>query len=206
VLAYVDESGDMGMKLNKNSSPLFVVTASIFFDREEASRCYSAIESLREELGIKTEFHFTSCQDSHRHRFLDTINSFSFQYLSVVFDKRKLQAQDGKLNKPLLQYPVYSLFSLVADRLENATVVIDKTGSSAFRKLLSKDLRRDINSKNDHTVIQKVKSMTSHSHNLLQLADMVCGSVARSYRDDRPNPESYRDKIRSHEISVTVWP
>jgi len=57
MLAYVDESGDMGMKIDKNSSPLFVVTAVLFYDRGEADRCYRAIESLRDELSIRNEFH-----------------------------------------------------------------------------------------------------------------------------------------------------
>ena len=41
MLVFVDESGDPGMKLGAGSSDLFVLTAVLFQDRDEALRCDS---------------------------------------------------------------------------------------------------------------------------------------------------------------------
>ncbi len=38
MLVFIDESGDIALKVNQNSSPFFVVSLVIFEDHEEANR------------------------------------------------------------------------------------------------------------------------------------------------------------------------
>jgi hypothetical protein len=64
--------------------------------------------------------------------------------------------------------------------------------------------KRKINT--DHEIIRKVKSESSHSSNLLQLADMVCGAVARSFRPDKKNGDQFKKIIGHRELYVQVWP
>ena len=54
--------------------------------------------------------------------------------------------------------------------------------------------------------IKRIKAEWSHNNNLVQLADMVCGAVARSYRKDKGDRFVYRDIIRAHETKVQFWP
>lgn len=63
-----------------------------------------------------------------------------------------------------------------------------------------------MNEKDGPTLIKKVRTEPSHSNNLLQLADMVCGAVARSFRPDKPDRHVYRKLIRHRELGVQVWP
>jgi len=72
MLVFVDESGDPGMKLDKGSSALFIVTAVLFEDRDEALACDQKIDHIRKELGLteKTEFHFNQSRKSVREYFL----------------------------------------------------------------------------------------------------------------------------------------
>jgi hypothetical protein len=90
--------------------------------------------------------------------------------------------------------------------LDNATVVIDGSGSREFRRELGTYLRKRINDqKGDSRFIGKIKLQDSHSNNLLQLADMVCGAVARSY-NQKEDAETYRRLIAHREIYVQFWP
>jgi hypothetical protein len=94
MLVFVDESGDAGMKLGAGSSNVFVVTAVIFEDHDEANACDLRIDLMREELRLSPhfEFHFNKCSRAFRNQFLEKVAPFNFFYLAVVVDKPKLQS------------------------------------------------------------------------------------------------------------------
>ena len=54
-------------------------------------------------------------------------------------------------------------------------------------------------------LIRKVQMEDSSKNSLIQLADMACGAVARSF-SDRKDAQSYRHIIRRKEAYVQVWP
>jgi Protein of unknown function (DUF3800) len=51
--------------------------------------------------------------------------------------------------------------------------------------------------------IRRLFLKTSHSNNLLQLADMTCGAVMRSYNS---SDSSFRDLVKKREKFVQLWP
>ena len=51
--------------------------------------------------------------------------------------------------------------------------------------------------------IKKVAMEASHSNNLVQLADMICGAVNRSFTS---GDDAYRTIIKRHEKFVQRWP
>ncbi|WP_425395721.1 DUF3800 domain-containing protein [Aeoliella sp.] len=53
--AYVDESGCLGMKLGRGSSPFFTVCAVIFADRSQTTLCHSKIEELKSTLRVRKD-------------------------------------------------------------------------------------------------------------------------------------------------------
>ena len=52
MLTFVDEAGDPGRKTDSGSTRFFAVTAVLFQDKDEANRCDSAIDSLRDRLRV----------------------------------------------------------------------------------------------------------------------------------------------------------
>jgi hypothetical protein len=50
-----------------------------------------------------------------------------------------------------------------------------------------------------------VKIQDSLSNNLIQMADMVSGAIARSFTD-KPDAAEYRRLIKALEIYVQLWP
>jgi len=61
MLVFVDESGDVGIKVASGSSRYFTVTLLVFEDHEEALAADDRIDLLKCELGLPDdfEFHFT---------------------------------------------------------------------------------------------------------------------------------------------------
>ena len=185
MLAFVDESGDAGMQKKYGSSEFFVYCAVLFFDNADAEACDKRIGELRQEcFGNKnSEFKFNKCCcRAHRLRFLGEIARYDFLYLAFVLNKAKLYGPGFRFKEPFYKYTCKLLFENAKPYLRNASVIIDGSGDRVFRKQFQKYLKEKINTNRE--TISKVKIEKSHRNNLLQLADMVVGSVARYYRKD----------------------
>ncbi|HEY5298533.1 MAG TPA: DUF3800 domain-containing protein [Verrucomicrobiae bacterium] len=123
-----------------------------------------------------------------------------------MINKRKLTSEGFKFKESFYKYACGLVFENAKPYLNDATVVIDGSGSREFRRQLGSYLRRRTNdTKSNARVIGKIKIQDSKRNNLLQLADMICGAVARSYtrKDDA---QTYRRLIAHREIYVQLWP
>ncbi len=205
MLVLIDESGDCGLKFDKGSSPLFVCVAVVFSDAFSADSCDRAITCLRHSLNKPSgfEFHFSQCSDKMRMAFLETVSSENFRYAAFVVDKRKLYGDRFKEPKAVYKFSVGIVCEHVRPLLANSKIIIDKNGDRAFRADLEKSLRKQMTASDGTCLIKRVTMERSHSNNLVQLADMICGAVMRScaVRDNR-----FRDAVKSREKFVQTWP
>jgi hypothetical protein len=206
MLVFVDESGDCGIKGKKGSSALFVIAAVMFEENESAEACDRKISEIRRDCfnGRTQEFHFNKCCDKYRERFLSGIANHDFFYMAFVLDKSKLYGPGFSYKEPFYKFTAKLLFENAKPYLRDAAVLIDRSGNREFRQQLESYLKRKINT--DREIIRKVKTEPSHSNNLLQLADMICGAVARSFRDDKTDPNTFRRLVAHRELDVQVWP
>jgi len=207
MLVFVDESGDPGLETERGASELFHVVTVIFADPDEALACEKRIDQLRSELGLKPEFefHFNKLSGKLRKRFLQTVAPYNWFYLVVTINKKKLWGGGFQFAKSFYKYAVKLVFLNASRFLENATVVIDGRDSRHFRKQLAAYLRQQINVP-EATRITKVKVQRSCANTLLQLADMVVGAVARSFRKDKKDRLAYKRVISHRELHSQVWP
>lgn len=209
MLVFVDESGDPGMKnIGNGASRCFSVTLVVFEDNDEALAAEQRIESLKRELGFQShfEFHFNKLRADYRRAFFQAVAPYGFFYFSIVINKEKLTGPGFKFADPFYKYTCSLVFENAKPYLTNATVIIDGSGSRQFKQQLSNYLRKRVNDPADgKQIIKKVKVQDSRNNNLLQLADMICGAVARCY-SKKQNAEEYRQLISHREIYVQFWP
>jgi hypothetical protein len=208
MLVFLDESGDPGMKLAGGSSDLFIVTLVVFNDNEEAQATDDRIRLLRRELGLNEtfEFKFNKMNRVFRTAFLEAVGGFNFFYFGIVLNKAQLHGPGFFFKESFYKYSCSLVFENAKPHLSEATVVIDGCGNREFRQQLSTYLRRRINDKSSRVRhIRKLKVQDSHRNNLLQLADVVCGAVARS-QSNKTDAKIYRQLISHREIYVQVWP
>jgi len=88
--------------------------------------------------------------------------------------------------------------------LYNSIVVIDGTGSRKFKRALQTYLKKCTNDRGTQH-IKQVRMQQSRNNNLLQLADMICGAVRRSYGNKR-DAQIYRQLIVGREMGLQIWP
>ena len=209
MLVFIDEAGDTGLKLDKGSSKFFVISLILFEDHEEALACDQRIQLLKKELKYPEnfEFHFSFNSKRIRLKFLEAIQPYQFIYFSVVIDKspEKLWGPGFTTKESFYKYACQMVFTNARPHLDNAIVVLDKSGSPDFRKKLAKYLREKIGKREDKKIIKKLKQQRSSSNNLLQLADYISGIINRKVQNKK-NWEEYYKFIASKEIWVQIWP
>ena len=208
MLVFVDESGDPGMDLSKGASAYFVVTAVLFEDHDEAKACDQKIDHIRKELGLCewAEFHFNKSRRAVREHFLQQVAAYEFFYFAVILNKRRLYGPGFQYKASFYKYTVNLVFQSAKPHLREAIVVLDRSGGLEFRRQLARYLKKRMSQKDGPSLIKRVKTERSHTNNLIQLADMVCGAVARSYRTDKADRAVYRRIVRHRELKVQVWP
>lgn len=206
MLVFFDESGDSGMKGKAGSSPYFIVTAALFEDNDEAGKCEQAIVALRQRLRLheRFEFHFNSCSDDRRKAFLNQVANGGFFYHSVVLNKTKLWGKGFQEKNSFYKYATGLVFENAKKELVNAKVIIDRCGNREFRDQLARYLKKRMNAQAN--LIRKVSMESSHSNSLLQLADMVCGAVARSFNVAKEDRFVFRRIVKHRELRVQIWP
>lgn len=207
MLIFIDESGDPGLNIEAGSSKNFIVALVAFEDHNEALAADDRISLLRKEQGFPAsfEFHFNKMKPAYRRMFLEAIASYDFFYCAVVMDKSKLTERHVQFKESIHKYACGLLLEDVKARLNNAIVVVDGSESKRFRHELKSYLIRRLKHDSGKCFIKNVRVHDSTTNNLLQLADMVVGSVARSYSGKKDSRE-YRSLIAHREMNVEVWP
>jgi len=206
MLAFIDESGDPGLKIGGGSSRYFTIALVVFEDKNEALDCDQRIYLLKKEIGWnkKDEFHFKRNSDKIRRVFLKSVSPYNFFYYGIVINKdpKKLWGEGFKNKESFYKYACGLVFENAKEKLNKATVIIDKSGNLDFRHHLARYLRRKMNS----GIIKKVKMQRSDGNNLLQLADYIAGVINRSIQNKKKWVDDYRKIIAHREIYVQVWP
>jgi hypothetical protein len=207
MLVFIDESGDTGMKLDKGSSRYFIITVLFFEDDDEALKCDKEINEIRTKLGLKKdfEFHFSEASNKIREFFLESVVKFSYFHITMVINKEALYGDGFKFKETFYKYVCGLVLENSKSILDNAKIVLDGSGSKNFRIQLASYLKKKVNTK-DSKKIKDVKIQDSKKNNLIQLADMVCGAVARSFTSNAKDKNFYRKKIITKEFDVKVWP
>jgi len=85
--------------------------------------------------------------------------------------------------------------------IKNAKVRLDGSGVKVFRQQLSTYLRRSLNSKSSH-IMQNLRFRDSKQDVLIQLADMIAGSVRRYYDKSTHDWNVYRKLLKAKEKDV----
>lgn len=206
MLVFIDESGDPGFRFSHGSSRFFTIAMVVFDDHEEAVACDRRIELLHRELQWQDEFHFKRNPDHVRDGFVKAVARYNFFYYGVVIDKERQ-------HRPTEQFPTSAsfhryvcglVFECAKEKLSQATIIIDESGSTEFGRTLAQYLRRRMNT-GGIIRIGKVKTQRSHGNNLLQLADYIAGILNRSVHGKK-HGNAYRSLLSHREMMVRVWP
>lgn len=208
MLVFIDESGDPGFDIERGASELFVVAAVMFQNDDDAERCSSRIDLVRGELGLPEHVEFRFVKSSHtvRLRFLEQVAGHNFFYLGIVIDKRKLTRRQFPSSSAFYEYIVGLSLEFLRPHLQGAAVDVDRGGSADFGKRLCRQISKNLKGQDGKPLLKRIRTVASKGSNLMQLADMVCGAIARSFRGRKADDVVYHKIIQHREIGVHERP
>lgn len=85
--------------------------------------------------------------------------------------------------------------------LQKASIKIDGSGNKEFKKALTSYLRKYIG----ENKIKKFKFIDSKRDNLIQLADMVIGAIARSTNETRKDSKRWLKILQQKRKIKNIW-
>ena len=198
MLVFIDDSGDPGFKLSKGSTTHFIISMVIFDDELEAEKTAVAIKELKRKIGLgeQSEFRFFKTRKDFRIKFLKTVSKFDFRIRCLVVDKSIIHSNELKNNKnSFYAYFIKEVLRHSNNTILNAKVRMDGSGDRIFRRNFFTYLRRELNSKNKK-IMSNCKMVDSKGNVLVQLADMVAGSINRAQNKKKQDRDIYRNIIK----------
>jgi len=181
-LVFVDDSGDPGF--GNKSSKVFIIALIIFDDHLVAEETGLAIKKLRRELRFPDtiEFKFHKSRQEIKQRFLETAVKYSFRIRGIVVEKEKVRKQfKGTDKETFFNHIVMTVFKEAHGTVKNAKLRFDKRGERRIRNELRAYLSRELDNKVKN-IFSDLKFVDSKTDNLVQLADMVAGTIGTYYK------------------------
>lgn len=199
MLVFIDDSGDPGFKIDKGSTTHFVISLIVFEDTLEAERAALAIKELKRKIGFPDsfEFKFNKARKKIRKDFLTTVNPFEFTIRCLVLEKERIYSEELRSNKNSFYSYAIKTALKHAPAIQEASVKIDGSGDRTFRKSFTTYLRKQLNSR-EKKKITTCKLVDSRSNVLIQMADMIAGSVRRFYDTSKADRKEYKQIIAKH--------
>ncbi len=205
-LVYLDESGDAGFKVDSGSSPALALAAVIIDSAADAEATAAAIHAYRESLGKgrSFQFHFSNLRREWRLGLLAAMRDCPFRVRAIVMPKAHIWdgTQLKRSGEYFYNFTMKMLLTHSFGDIQDAKLFVDgEAGRQSLRRMVSY-LRRECNTP-DCRVFRDIRFVPkNHNNVLLQLADMVTGSIARTYREDKKDRWDYRKLIAA---KLNVW-
>lgn len=203
MLVFIDDSGDPGFRLEKGSSSHFVIAMVIFEDPLEAEKTSVAIKELRRKLKVADlfEFKFNKTNRKFRNAFIDTVKGFKFKIIAIVVNKKIIHSQRLRSYKEDFYNHIIMQILKHSKNIKNAKLRFDKRGERALRNELRVYLSRELDNKNKK-IFSDLKFVDSRQNTLIQLADMVAGSIFASYTE---KDKSYLTELKQARKVENIW-
>jgi hypothetical protein len=201
MLVFIDESGDPGFK-KTGSSPVFAVAMVMFANAEDAALAQDRIRALAERLKVKPEFKFSKCKDEYRTVFFDDVAACRFRVRAVVVRKERIHSPNlREVKESFYKFFIRMMMKHDGKTLVNAKIVIDGSGDREFKKQFRAYLRKHF----DAASVRAVDLKDSRDDELIQLADMAVGAIARAYKHGEGISGRWLEQLRASGHIDNIW-
>lgn len=200
-LVFIDDSGDPGFKQGISSSN-FVLAAALFIDPKTATLVNEAISTYRRSLGWRDdyEFKFAKIRKDIIIQLLETVAQYDFQIYAIYINK----ADYPNLFKffidseKLYNWATKELLAIMP--LDEARVKIDGKYGKQHKLHVKTYIRHELNKEKRRVANFDVQD--SKKDNLIQLADLIAGSINRSFHTEKTDAKDYIYVIRKKLIRL----
>jgi hypothetical protein len=206
MLVFIDDSGDPSFSIEEGSSKAFVIACVIFDDTLEAEKTSVALKELRRSLGFpdSMEFKFNKSSKKIREAFLQATIPFSYRIRSIVMRKEVIRSQELRSSQEsFYSFTIKEVLKHSRDSIHNARIRLDGHGNRIFRQKMQNYLRREVNA--SHKIIEHFKFVDSSTNMLIQMADMIAGTMRRKAESEKTDANFYFDILNKSDKIEDYW-
>lgn len=199
-LVFIDDSGDPGFKGSASSSN-FVMSAALFMEPKVATLVNNTIAEYRRHLGWRDdyEFKFSKIRKDIIIDLLQTVAKYDFQIYAVYVDKSNFQNVAQIIdNKKLYNWATKELLAIMP--LSGAKIKIDGKYNKEYKLRIKSYMRRELNL--DTYKIAQFSVQDSKRDNLIQLADLIAGSINRYLQPQKTDSRDYISIIKNKIVKL----
>ena len=208
--AFIDECGNFGTDPNiKGNSSHFIITA-IVIDSLDYDYMNKRVEEIRKKFFQSGEMKSSKVSKDHPRRFniIHSLMELDFKIVSVIINKKLLHYNESGLRFKKVYYKF--LNNVIHSELKllypNIKIIADEHGSDDFMK----EFTNYVKSKGQLSIFDnfEFEFRTSKDEILIQVADLICGTLALGFEEEKKCSEykSFR-KILDEKIVVSrIWP
>lgn len=207
---FVDEYGDAHLATEKEGATAYfivtaiIVTANLADVRERAEEIRRVFFQTSEMKSSKV-----GENDARRLLVLRRICELPIKTYTVAVDKREISKTSGLAYKPaFFKYVNRKLYSRIYDVYEHVRLVADEHGSEAFMRGFEKYIDTHVGLRQDLFLERTFRFSRSEDSALLQVADMVSGSLARSIDPKKKGASAAEilSLLAPLSVGVEFWP
>lgn len=194
-LVFIDDSGDPGFKLGKGSSSHFVIACVIFDDPLDAEETALVIKKYRRSLGWADyrEFKFNKTSKKYIRELLAAVSRCNFRIRAICINKSLIYSSELKGKQDSFYNYAIKLVLEKSGSLDKADVRLDGHAGREYKRMAITYLRREVNTNSNK--VSKVRFVDSGTNVLIQLADLVAGSILRSTQAGKTDHAEYMKLI-----------
>lgn len=207
--AFVDESGDASLQVDKDGVSTHFVVSAVLVRGDSLERARQESERVRRANFGPGEMKSSNVgrNDERRIALLRDLRSVPATYYVFVVDKREIWQDSGLIFKrPFLKFLTGKVYHRLFRTFGNLDVVADEHGTRAFMD----EFQTYIRTNHQPTLFEdsSFRFSPSDAEQLIQVADIVSGSIRRVFDAKKPSPlareilEALREKL----VVLEEWP
>lgn len=204
--AFIDEFGGFGFDFSKEGTSKYFILCSVIVKAEQLASIENSVDNLRKQFFSNSEMKSSNIgnNDKRRMSLITEILKLDFRIIALIADKEDFyksaiinykQVFYKYIHKLLYNnlYSVYPKLKIYADELG------DDEFKEEFKKYVSNN-RPNYNIFNEYAF----DFIDSKNSNLVQLADIIVGSIARKLNDD--NAPNYLEILKGKISHIEYFP
>lgn len=196
---FVDDSGDPSF--GANASRFFVMSAVVFNEGDEATKAKEILSNYRSSIGWQEnhEFKFSKSPKKFILELLKLIHKVDFQVYAIFINKQAYRQIFPVINdEKLYNWAIKELLSDI--NAISAKITIDGRSGKQYMRKTSSYLRKSNRNSREGKI--SIKFGHSDKIDLLQLADIIAGSINRAQQSDKTDSQRYLDIFKDRIIEL----
>jgi hypothetical protein len=210
IFAFVDESGNHDLDIQKSGSSKFFVVCSVIIAEKDLPKAYELAETVRVrnfQTGEIKSSNLKAKDSGRRKRILLELAELPLRLYITVVDKARVHRDGGlRFKQSFIKYVNGLLYERLFNLCDHLQMTVDEHGGVEFQASLKDYV--EARYVDDLFGEEAFQTRSSKEDVLIQVADFFAGSIAQIY-EGKASAEvegAYKSILRSIMLGILEWP